>query len=81
MESGVEDVGWEDTTPIDSDDDPTIDIDMIVPGDYPDQGEDNKDNVTTFPVVDVTEDLGKFKNMVGAVVNYEDKCTNTGEVG
>ena len=50
MESGVEDVGWEDTTPIDSDVDPTIDIDMIVPGDYPDQGEDNKDNITTFPV-------------------------------
>ena len=66
MEGGVEDEGGEDTTPLDK-----VRVLWVffvfphnLPCDYPDQGKDDKDNITAFSVVDVAKDLGKLQQMI-----------------
>ena len=75
MEGGVEDEGGEDATPLDK-----VSVFVFVffvsphalPCDYPDQGKDDKDNITASSVVDVAEDLGKLQQMIWTVVDNQD---------
>ena len=52
-----------------------------IPGDDPNNGEDHKDSITSFPIAGVPKHLGQLQQVVGTVVDNHHQRPYPSEVG